>query len=300
MFATIGATSASIRSSAQPKRPRCGTASALVATQRTIPSSTTFRFGTLQTMQAPVSLQSARGLVPHGPVATLAGHSRWRRAISEPQRSRFHPRSLGAVDSRKPAVARRATVELVTRHRTLCHLIREVSVRNGLFRLLVASSVLVVWLAYLTSRQTALYPTVAGPAAELVPMSLALGAIVVAIVGRLFTSSTSVAAVCMAVLVCSAALVAAQLGGPLANASGATVGGDYCGDFCRTAIMGRFVSFFGSSCRSRSGCQPGHSPPPRAPAETHRSPRAFVAPARSSTPASLPTACRRSGSTTFG
>lgn len=116
---------------------------------------------------------------------------------------------------------------------------------NGPFRLLVASSVLVVWLAYLTSRQTALYPTVAGPAAELVPMSLALGAIVVAIVGRLVTSSTSVAAVCMAVLVCSAALVAAQLGGPLANASGATVGGDYCGDFCRTAIMGRFVSFFG-------------------------------------------------------
>ena len=152
MFATIGATSASIRSSAQPKRPRCGTASALVATKRTIPSSTTFRFGTLQTMQAPVSLQSARGLVPHGPVATLAGHSRWRRAISEPQRSRFHPRSLGAVDSRKPAVARRATVELVTRHRMLCHLIRDVSVRNGLFRLLVASSVLVVWLAYLTSR----------------------------------------------------------------------------------------------------------------------------------------------------
>jgi hypothetical protein len=23
------------------------------------------------------------------------------------------------------------------------------------------------------------------------------------------------------------------------------VGGDYCGDFCRTAIMGRFLSFFG-------------------------------------------------------
>ena len=117
--------------------------------------------------------------------------------------------------------------------------------RHGLFRLLVASSVLVVWLAYLTSRQTALYPTVAGPAAELVPIPLALGAIVVAIVGRLFTSPTSVAVVCMAVLACDAALVAAQLGAPLANASGGTVGGDYCGDFCRTAIMGRFISFFG-------------------------------------------------------
>ena len=117
--------------------------------------------------------------------------------------------------------------------------------RDGLFRLLVASSALVVWLALLTSRQTALYPTVAQPAAELVPISLALGAIVVAVVGHLVASSTRVAVVCMAVLSCGAALVAAQLGAPLANASAGEVGGDYCGDFCRTAIMGRFLSFFG-------------------------------------------------------
>lgn len=117
--------------------------------------------------------------------------------------------------------------------------------RNGLFRLLVAGSVLGVWLAFLTSRQTALYPTVAQPATELVPITLALGAIVTAVVGRLFASSTTVAVVSMAFLSCGAALVAAQLGAPLANASGGEVGGDYCGDFCRTAIMGRFVSFFG-------------------------------------------------------
>lgn len=117
--------------------------------------------------------------------------------------------------------------------------------RDVLLRVLVASSVLVVWLAFLTSRQTALYPTVAQPAAELVPTWLALGAIVATAVGRLFASSVSVAVVCMAVLSCGVALVAAQLGAPLANASGGQVGGDYCGDLCRTAIMGRFVSFFG-------------------------------------------------------
>jgi hypothetical protein len=117
--------------------------------------------------------------------------------------------------------------------------------REMLLRLLVASSVLAVWLALLTSRQTALYPTVPQPAVELVPIALAIGAIVVAAVGRLFAPSTGVAVVLMAILSCGAALVAAQLGAPLANASGGEVGGDYCGDFCRTAIMGRFVSFFG-------------------------------------------------------
>lgn len=117
--------------------------------------------------------------------------------------------------------------------------------RQGLLRLLVASSVLVVWLAFLTSRQTALYPTVAQPAAELAPIPLALVAIVAAVIGRLLASSTSVAVVCMAVLSCGAALVAAQLGAPLANASDGVIGGDYCGDVCRSAIMGRFISFFG-------------------------------------------------------
>jgi hypothetical protein len=86
--------------------------------------------------------------------------------------------------------------------------------RDGLSRLLVASSVLVVWLALLTSRQTALYPTVAQPAAELVPISVTIGAIVAAAVGPLVASSTSVAVVCMAVLSYGAALVAAQLGAP--------------------------------------------------------------------------------------
>ncbi len=114
-----------------------------------------------------------------------------------------------------------------------------------LFRVLVASSILAIWLAFLTSRQTALYPTVSQPAVELVPTSLALGAIILAVVGRLVAPSTSVAVACMAVISCSAALLAAQLGTPLANASDGVIGGDYCGDFCRTAIMGRFVSFFG-------------------------------------------------------
>lgn len=108
-----------------------------------------------------------------------------------------------------------------------------------------AISVLGVWLAFLTSRQTALYPTVAQPATELVPIWLVLGAVIVAVIGRLLARSTRVVVACMTVLVCGAALVAAQLGTPLANASGDVVGGDYCGDFCRTAIMGRFLWFFG-------------------------------------------------------
>ena len=116
---------------------------------------------------------------------------------------------------------------------------------RGLFRVAAASSIVAIGLAFLTSRQTALYPTVAQPAVELVPASLAFGAVALAVVGRLVAPSTSVAVVCMAALSWSAALLAAQLGAPLANASDGAIGGDYCGDFCRTAIMGRFVSFFG-------------------------------------------------------
>jgi hypothetical protein len=108
-----------------------------------------------------------------------------------------------------------------------------------------ASSVLGVWLALLASRQTALYPTVQDPATELIPTMVTLGVIVVALVGRLLAPSTSVAVVCMAIISCGAALMAAQLGAPLANASGDVVGGDYCGDLCRTAILGRFLWFFG-------------------------------------------------------
>jgi hypothetical protein len=125
--------------------------------------------------------------------------------------------------------------------------------REAFFRLLVAGSMLAAWLAFLTSRQTALYPTVAQPAAELVPISLALGAIFVAVIGRVFASSTSMAFLCIVVLCCGAALVAAQLGAPLANASGGEVGGDYCGDFCRSAIVARFVSFFGWPLLTASG-----------------------------------------------
>jgi hypothetical protein len=114
-----------------------------------------------------------------------------------------------------------------------------------LSRLLIAGSALGIWLTFLTSRQTALYPTVAHPATELVPTSLTLLVVAVAVAGRRLASTTSVAVVCMAVLSCGAALAAAQLGAPLANASEGAVGGDYCGDFCRGAIMGRFISFAG-------------------------------------------------------
>lgn len=112
-------------------------------------------------------------------------------------------------------------------------------------RLLVASATLALWLALLTSRQTALYPTVAEPAVEFLPAWFVLGAIALAVVGRVFAGSTIVAVVCMAVLTCGIGLLAAQLGAPLANASEGQVGGGYCGDFCRTAIMGRFVAYFG-------------------------------------------------------
>jgi hypothetical protein len=118
------------------------------------------------------------------------------------------------------------------------------AMKDSARRLLFAGSVLGAWLTLLTRRQTALYPTVAEPATELVPASIVLVVIGLAVVGRLLARSTSVVVVSMAFLVGGTALLAAQLGAPLANALEGQVGGDYCGDFCRTAIMARFGSFF--------------------------------------------------------
>lgn len=110
--------------------------------------------------------------------------------------------------------------------------------------LISANVVLGAWLAFLGSRQTPLYPTIAHPATELLPVELMVGVVVVAAVGRLLARSTIPAVLCMLVTMSGIASLAAQLGSPLANASGGVVGGDYCGDFCRTAIAFRFVTFF--------------------------------------------------------
>jgi hypothetical protein len=114
-----------------------------------------------------------------------------------------------------------------------------------LLRVVAAGAVLVVWLAYLASRQTALYPTIADPATEIAPGLVVLAAIAAAVVGRLLATSTLAIVATLAVMTGGIALLAAQLGSPLANASGGVTGGDYCGDQCRGAIAVRFVSFFG-------------------------------------------------------
>jgi hypothetical protein len=107
-------------------------------------------------------------------------------------------------------------------------------------RWLAPIAVLGPWLLLLTSRQVALYPPASAPATELLPGPVALALLAAVVVLRLLVTSTVTHVVLLATTVCCAALFAAQLGTPLANASG-----DYCGDLCRTAIAGRFATFFG-------------------------------------------------------
>jgi len=107
-------------------------------------------------------------------------------------------------------------------------------------RWLVAAALLGPWLLFLTTRQTALYPPAPTPAVELVPTAVTIGAIIVAVALRLALPGTLVHGLFLTVLTGGVALGAAQLGIPLANAAA-----DYCGDFCRSAIFGRFLTFFG-------------------------------------------------------
>jgi hypothetical protein len=107
-------------------------------------------------------------------------------------------------------------------------------------RWLVPVAVVGLWLLFLTSRQVALFPPATAPAPELVPGPLVIGVLAAALGLRLLRPSIASHLVLVGLAVCAAALFAAQLGSPFANATG-----DYCGDLCRTAIMGRFATFFG-------------------------------------------------------
>jgi hypothetical protein len=106
---------------------------------------------------------------------------------------------------------------------------------------LVAAALLAPWLIFLTARQTALYPPSPTPATELVSLPVAVAVVMLsAAVLWLARPGPLVHAVLLTVLTGGIALVGAQLGSPLANATA-----DYCADFCRSAIFGRFLTFFG-------------------------------------------------------
>jgi hypothetical protein len=109
-------------------------------------------------------------------------------------------------------------------------------------RALVAAGILAPWLVVITSRQVPLYRGVGGgpPGEELVPWQIALVVVAAALGLRVARPTAATHAVALAVGICSLALLAASLGTPFANATA-----DYCGDSCRTAIMGRMVAFFG-------------------------------------------------------
>jgi hypothetical protein len=107
-------------------------------------------------------------------------------------------------------------------------------------RALVAVLILGPWLLLLTNLQTALYPLESPPTPSPVPAPLVAGAIIVTGWLRVQRRTTPAHLLFLVVLVCGVAFLAAHVGSPLANASG-----EYCGDFCRTAIMGRFLAFFG-------------------------------------------------------
>lgn len=96
------------------------------------------------------------------------------------------------------------------------------------------------WLLFLTTRQVALFPRL-GPPLEPTPVvPIAIATTMLALVVRLWRPSTVTHVAMLALITGSIALWAAQLETPLANATT-----DYCGDFCRTAIIGRAATFFG-------------------------------------------------------
>jgi hypothetical protein len=111
-----------------------------------------------------------------------------------------------------------------------------------LIRAGVAAAILCPWLFLITLRQTALFDGSGGgpPRPGLLATPVTLAVMAAALVLRLLRPTVAAHVVCLAVMTCGLALLAAQLGGPLANATA-----DYCGDQCRTAIMGRLLSFAG-------------------------------------------------------
>ena len=111
-----------------------------------------------------------------------------------------------------------------------------------LVRALVAAATLGPWLLLITTRQTPLYSGAGGgpPGPELIGTPITLAVMAAALALRVFRPSMVTHIACLAVLIAGLALVAADLGSPFANATA-----DYCGDFCRSAIMFRFLAFFG-------------------------------------------------------
>ena len=111
----------------------------------------------------------------------------------------------------------------------------------ALNRALVAGAVLAPWLLLISTRQTAYDGSGGGPpGSELLPVPVVVAATVIAIGARFARPSVATHVIGIATLVGGLALLAANLGVPFANATAT-----YCGDFCRTAIIGRFVAFFG-------------------------------------------------------
>jgi hypothetical protein len=118
----------------------------------------------------------------------------------------------------------------------------EVTEMAILVRALVAAAILGPWLFLITTRQTALYDGAGGgpPGPELIGTPITMVAMAAALALRVLRPSVLTHVVCLAVLIGGLALLAANLGSPFANATA-----DYCGDFCRDAIMYRFLAFFG-------------------------------------------------------
>ena len=117
-------------------------------------------------------------------------------------------------------------------------------------RQLFASGVLGVWLLVIASRQVALFAGAGGglPDAELLPAPVTAGVMLLALAVRIARPSVETHVACIVALVCGLALLAASLGSPFANATAT-----YCGDFCRDAIMRRFIAFFGWPVVSGAG-----------------------------------------------
>jgi hypothetical protein len=105
---------------------------------------------------------------------------------------------------------------------------------------ILATVLLGAWLLLITSRQLALFPRSAAFPAELLPPPIVVGLILVAAAVRAVRPSLVSHVAFLVAFSFGLALLGSQLGQPLANSTA-----DYCGDQCRTAILGRFVTFFG-------------------------------------------------------
>jgi len=110
---------------------------------------------------------------------------------------------------------------------------------HPLARWLVPIALIGPWLTVLGVMQTSLLPP-ATPLPDRPRPELAVLAIVAAVIVRLRAPSLVTHVAALAVTTGGVALLAAQIGAPFANATA-----DYCGDFCRTAIMARAVTFVG-------------------------------------------------------